>query len=136
MWPRKVDPRDEKCTSDSFVGCVEESHELERGNPVREFKGGVVVLENHVVRQSLEAVVLQDSGNALATVEASRVAGRVGRASRKSVPVAEAVQVDQQADLKGPTCCAVIRPVEAHYGYPDSRAHWENIAMKRSARLD
>ena len=61
-----------------FGFVVEKNPDLPKGDPRRKFKGRAVFQGNNVVNQNWEAAMFQDLGNALATMEASRIADCYG----------------------------------------------------------
>ena len=125
-----------------FGFVVEKNPDLPAGDSRRKFKGRVVLQGNNVVNQNWEAAMLQDLGNAPATMEASRIADCYGCFPGHACQQADAEQAYIQAPLKGtPTWAAVPpdqwpaswagmkRPVcrllRALYGHPDSGTYWE-----------
>ena len=55
-----------------------ENHELDKGNPLRKYKGRVVFVGNRVKDQTYEAALFKDFGNSPGTMEASRFADFYG----------------------------------------------------------
>jgi len=125
-----------------FGFVVEKNPDLPAGDPRRKFKGRVVFQGNNVVNQNWEAAMLQDLGNAPATMEASRIADCYGCFPGHACQQADAGQAHLQAPLKGtPTWVALppdqrpaswagmkrraCRLLRALYGHPDSGTYWE-----------
>ena len=125
-----------------FGICVEKNSELPAGHPSRKYKGRVVFQGDRVVSQDWQRAMLEDLGNAPATMAAPRADDCFGCAPGHAIQMADAEQAYIQAELKGtPTWIClppeqrthawskyhrpVCRLVKALYGHPDSGSCWE-----------
>ena len=138
MLQATLDERARKSTWECYFGfVVEKNPDLPKGDPRRKFKGRAVFQGNNVVNQNWEAAMFQDLGNALATMEASRIADCYGCFPQHDCQQSDAEQAYIQAPLKGTDTWVALPPdqwpkawsgrsrpvcrlLRALYGHPDS----------------
>ena len=126
-----------------FELCVEKGSELEKGNPLRKFKGRTVFQGNNVKDESSETALFAELGSSPANMEAAKALDCYGSAPGNRISQGDGKQAYTQTTLKGPETWIriprnrwpkewvgkykdpVIRLVLALYGHPDSGGFWE-----------
>ena len=126
-----------------FEICVEKGSELERGNPLRKYKGRTVFQGNNVKDESSDTALFSELGSSPANMEAGKSIDCYGSMPGNRVSQGDGKQAYTQALMKGIKAMVriprnrwpkswigvykdpVVPLVLALYGHPDSGGLWE-----------
>ena len=126
-----------------FEICVEKGSELQKGNPLRKFKGRTVFQGNNVKDENAEQALFAELGSAPSTMEAAKAIDAYGAMPGNCTQQSDGRQAYTQALYKGiktwvrlpkyrwPKGWAskysdpVAQLILALYGHPDSGGLWE-----------
>ena len=126
-----------------FEICVEKGSELERGNPLRKYKGRTVFQGNNVKDESSDTALFSELGSSPANMEAGKSIDCYGSMPGNRVSQGDGKQAYTQALMKGIKTMVriprnrwpkswigvykdpVVPLILALYGHPDSGGLWE-----------